>query len=1039
MKRILSLLSRAMRPHAFALTIALVVLSASVMFGALGTPARSRAEKPAARVQSKAVIRLDKQAYLAGETVKIVGSGFAPLESVMLQIKHADGTTESGEGHEGFWVYPGADGTFEASWNIRMDDRSGSRFVVSATGSSGAAAQNAFARMATISANRLGPETLQVNAFGFNPNQLVTIAINGQDALRTMSNESGQVSAILQTTEQSSARSFAIQATEPQSGLVSSVVIIDSDWFVVTDLQGADDVNSTQVDLNLMGSLNNSVNVKKFVAAWDATTDWTGTGQTGDICILYDTGNDGNVDYAICVRVANFGANPNDVRVVPQAPNIPAYVFTCTNARNDRCSQPTPVSLTVNDVVTGKFGFVAPNSDTMNAANSINDNLILESDPFTGCAKNAFAPACYNPPGPPHADTKDTVVEVHIKSSRIPTNANLVNICTYPSAGNGGNNNPFDCIVTPNSGFLVIKKDAGGDTNTSFGFTVGPPAPSAPQSATYAVKEGSPTQKVGIEVTTALKIAETTIPSGWKLSSATCQLSNGTNDPVTLDTATNSITGVEIQSGRVTTCTFSNQAIAPQLTVIKHVINNNGGTKTASNFTMNVTGSNVQPSSSFPGSESGTTVTLSPGSYSVDEGAVSGYTKLSSSADCSGTIALGETKTCTITNDDQPATLKVIKHVINDNGGTKTASNFTMSVTGGSPSPASFPGAESPGTSVTLNAGSYSVDENTVTGYTKTEASADCSGTIENGQTKTCTITNNDDAATLIVIKHVVNNHGGSNSAGDFMMTINGVTASGGNSFAGEESPGTTKTLTTVGSYNVTETGPDGYSSSSSADCSGTIALGQTKTCTITNDDKPAHLIVIKHVVNDNGGTKSAADFTMTINSVTAQGGNSFAGAEAPGTDKTLTSVGAYSVTESNLPGYLSQSSEDCSGTIKLGETKTCTITNDDKQGTVMPKTIQKAELHDTVHLEGYKNPEGKTRGTVTFSLFSDNQCTAPVGTPEVVTVDTAGNAATSKGVSITPGAVATYYWRVSFSGDDFNAPDPGACDESTTISAVNN
>ena len=54
------------------------------------------------------------------------------------------------------------------------------------------------------------------------------------------------------------------------------------------------------------------------------------------------------------------------------------------------------------------------------------------------------------------------------------------------------------------------------------------------------------------------------------------------------------------------------------------------------------------------------------------EAAVTGYTTLLG-ADCSGSIANGETKSCTVTNDDQPGTLIVIKHVINDSGGTKVA------------------------------------------------------------------------------------------------------------------------------------------------------------------------------------------------------------------------------------------------------------------------------------------------------------------------------------------------------------------------------
>ncbi len=86
--------------------------------------------------------------------------------------------------------------------------------------------------------------------------------------------------------------------------------------------------------------------------------------------------------------------------------------------------------------------------------------------------------------------------------------------------------------------------------------------------------------------------------------------------------------------------------------MIKTVINDNGGTAVASDWTMDITGTNVS-STGFPGQEApGVTVTLDPGAYSVDEsGGPIGYVK-SLSADCSGTIALGESKTCTITNDD---------------------------------------------------------------------------------------------------------------------------------------------------------------------------------------------------------------------------------------------------------------------------------------------------------------------------------------------------------------------------------------------------
>jgi hypothetical protein len=137
--------------------------------------------------------------------------------------------------------------------------------------------------------------------------------------------------------------------------------------------------------------------------------------------------------------------------------------------------------------------------------------------------------------------------------------------------------------------------------------------------------------------------------------------------------------------------------------VIKHVINDNGGTAVAADFTMKVgpEEANAVPAS-FPGVEApGTLVSLNAGAYAVNEAGPSGYSAIFS-ADCGGFIAVGETKTCTVTNDDIGPKLIVIKHVINDNGGTAVASDFTMTVDAVNASPASFPGVEAPGTTVSL-------------------------------------------------------------------------------------------------------------------------------------------------------------------------------------------------------------------------------------------------------------------------------------------------------------------------------------------------
>jgi hypothetical protein len=150
---------------------------------------------------------------------------------------------------------------------------------------------------------------------------------------------------------------------------------------------------------------------------------------------------------------------------------------------------------------------------------------------------------------------------------------------------------------------------------------------------------------------------------------------------------------------------------------------------------------------------------------------------------------------------------------------------------------ASFAGQESPGTLVTLDAGEYSVDEDSVFGYAKT-LGTDCKGSIGIGETKTCTITNDDISPQLTVIKHVINDDGNDAVAADFVMIVTGTNVST-PSFPGNEAPGTTVTLN-AGNYSVDEQSDQGYIKSLSADCAGILGVGETKTCTITNDDKPS-------------------------------------------------------------------------------------------------------------------------------------------------------------------------------------------------------
>jgi hypothetical protein len=181
-----------------------------------------------------------------------------------------------------------------------------------------------------------------------------------------------------------------------------------------------------------------------------------------------------------------------------------------------------------------------------------------------------------------------------------------------------------------------------------------------------------------------------------------------------------------------------------------------------------------------------------------------------------------------------PATLHIIKTVINDDGGTAAASDFTINVSGTNVSLSSFAGSED-GVDVTLDAGSYAVTETSLPGYAQS-GSVDCSGTIAEGETKTCTITNNDIATSddiapqLIVNKVVINDNGGTNVISDFSLFIDGNSVTSG-----------VANVTTIGLHTVSEISDAGYTTTIGGDCAAdgtiTLALGDVMTCTITNDD----------------------------------------------------------------------------------------------------------------------------------------------------------------------------------------------------------
>lgn len=230
-------------------------------------------------------------------------------------------------------------------------------------------------------------------------------------------------------------------------------------------------------------------------------------------------------------------------------------------------------------------------------------------------------------------------------------------------------------------------------------------------------------------------------------------------------------------NGRVSTdiddtITVPSSCTLPQspdvLRVVKTVINDNGGTAVASDFTIHVKGSGAMGIADVTGSPAvgvpspGREYMLMANTYVVSEGSYAGYTTTySGDCDASGNVIVGLVpKTCTVTNDDsavkappppapKAATLRVVKIVINNNAGSAISADAVIHVASSSGDVAESPkpGAAFPGTSYVLDGGTYTVSEDFFAGYTMS-IGGDCSagGTVvlSPGDDKTCMITNND-------------------------------------------------------------------------------------------------------------------------------------------------------------------------------------------------------------------------------------------------------------------------------------------------------
>ena len=456
-----------------------------------------------------------------------------------------------------------------------------------------------------------------------------------------------------------------------------------------------------------------------------------------------------------------------------------------------------------------------------------------------------------------------------------------------------------------------------------------------------------------IKVGTNYKLAEGPLDPSWVLQSITCT-KNGTSYNVVPGNATFSV-----DASTITECEIKNVP-KPKLTLVKAVVNNSGGTAAPSAWTLTATGTGGFSGTANSAAVTGKTVNAGQQYTLSESNGPTGYATTGVWSCTTGgtfaspdkiTLSNGDNVTCTITNDDVAPTLTLTKIVQNNDGGTKVPADWTLTATGsGGVSGAS--GSPAVTNAPVLAGVQYGLSESSVPGYSTTGVWSCTAGTFASpdkitlslGQNVTCTITNTDNPPTLKLVKSVTNNDGGSASAADFTLSAVAASGSAVRDFTSKTASPVFHNVFGATVYNLSESGPAGYTAGAwscdggtQAGASISVPLGGAVTCTIVNDDNGPQLKLVKQVVNDNGGPKTAADWTLSATSTGQSASRDFS---YPGNTNLFKDVFAgvgYTLAEQGPAGYTAGAWQ-CSGgtlvgnvvTVSLGGQATCTITNND-------------------------------------------------------------------------------------------------------------
>ena len=232
-----------------------------------------------------------------GKALSLKGRDFAAGETVTIQVRHADGSSEADAAHEPFTVVAGADGTFVTEWTGTIADAGHPALEATFSGSvSGPSERLALWRAASIRTDKddyMPSETAAISGGGFAPGEVVEVQVqhltgptggNGHAPFYVNADANGDVATSwFVDPDDSLGAKFVLSGKGATSGALAEWIFTDagSPTLVISEVYGAGGNSGATFTNDYIQIFNRSATAQDLTGMSLQYASATGTGNLG--------------------------------------------------------------------------------------------------------------------------------------------------------------------------------------------------------------------------------------------------------------------------------------------------------------------------------------------------------------------------------------------------------------------------------------------------------------------------------------------------------------------------------------------------------------------------------------------------------------------------------------------------------------------------------------------------------------------------------------------------------------------------------------